>query len=206
MIAKLQTGSMAITLADLAAMAALAAPYAKDAVEIAKGASAVLSLGKSLRDFLKGNPSVPPTAAPNDFARSGEKMIQTAAKYGSGMELKVIAADGSSLECKLEPGEVTRAELIQRALRDGRRIQSARAPRRSMGSQGFHNEQWLEETALRIASASHDDARDLIIQLTDVLGRIGLLGAADFLQQRLRETGRSELADLLLEEVIGRAR
>lgn len=106
-VARVEDGSIWITLLD---MAQAALPYAKGAVEAAKGGKAIVDFGKSLTGLLKSKKHDQASAeklqskAPK---RSIEKLVKLAVDADCNVRLRQIEADGSCLEV-----EVTRSEAV----------------------------------------------------------------------------------------------
>lgn len=106
-VARVEDGSIWITLLD---MAQAALPYAKGAVEAAKGSKAIIDFGKSLVGLLKAKKSHQASAeqlkskAPE---RSIEKLVKLAVDANCNVRLRQVEADGSCLEV-----EVTRSEAV----------------------------------------------------------------------------------------------
>lgn len=107
-VSRIATGSLWIALTDLAHMAV---PYAKNAVEIAKGGKAVLDFGKAVRDAIdrKKAPSTDHDGEnnrPNSGQfRSVETLVKVAAETGSYIRVRQTGSDGSSLEVELSPAD-----------------------------------------------------------------------------------------------------
>ena len=104
-VARVEDGSILITLLD---MAQAAIPYAKSAVEVAKGAKAIIEFGKTLAGLLKAikndqaaverPQSKPPT-------RSIERILKLAVDANCSVRLRQDEADGSCLEVEVTPSE-----------------------------------------------------------------------------------------------------
>lgn len=106
-VERVENGSIWITLLD---MAQAALPYAKGAVEAAKGSKAIIDFGKSLIGLLKlkkNNPASPEQLQSKAPERSIEKLVKLAVDANCNVRLRQVESDGSCLEV-----EVTRSEAV----------------------------------------------------------------------------------------------
>lgn len=104
-VARVEDGSIWITLLD---MAQAASPYAQAAVEAAKGGKAIIDFSKSLAGLLKAKktgqvsteklPSKSPT-------RSVDKLLKLAVDAQCNVRLRQVEADGSYLDVEVTPPE-----------------------------------------------------------------------------------------------------
>lgn len=107
-VARVATGSWLIFLGDMAQLASSAAPYAANAVEVAKGGKAILDFGKEIRDALSSKKTSvrdgrePTTGSPY---RSVEALVKVAAESGAHIRVRQTGADGSSIDVELSPAE-----------------------------------------------------------------------------------------------------
>ncbi|MDO6732453.1 hypothetical protein Q4577_20695 [Marinovum sp. 2_MG-2023] len=104
-VARVEDGSILITLLD---MAQAALPYTKSAVEVAKGAKALIEFGKTLTGLLKAKKNdqaaveQPQAKSPT---RSIEKILKLAVDANCSVRLRQVEADGSCLEVEVTPSE-----------------------------------------------------------------------------------------------------
>jgi hypothetical protein len=107
-VARVEDGSIWITLLD---MAQAASPYAKGAVEAAKGSKAIIDFGKSLAGLLnakKNHQDPAEQLQSNAPGRSIEKLVKLAVDANCNVRIRQVEVDGSCLEV-----EVTRSEAIE---------------------------------------------------------------------------------------------
>lgn len=111
-VSRVEDGSIWITLLD---MAQATLPYAKGAVEAAKGGKAIIDFGKSLTGLLnvkKNDQASADQLQSNAPKRSIEKLVKLAVDANCNVRLRQVEADGSCLEV-----EVTRSEAV--AIQEG---------------------------------------------------------------------------------------
>lgn len=87
-------------------MAQLAAPYATNAVDAAKGGKAIFDFGKGIRDAISWKKTTSTSDLPSSGPyRSVETLVKVAAESGSHIRVRQIGSDGSSIDVELSPGE-----------------------------------------------------------------------------------------------------
>jgi hypothetical protein len=114
-VSRFGQGSLHLHFSDLAVIAAIAAPYLKDAVEFAKGVKALADFGKLLKDQFDKIRTEQPIRDSRRRTRRGrgersiEAIVKTAAKSKSHVRLKQTKWNGETIEVELTPMEAFEA-------------------------------------------------------------------------------------------------
>ncbi|WP_143540934.1 hypothetical protein [Rhodovulum sulfidophilum] len=124
-VTRVEDGSIWITLMD---MTQAASPYAKGAVEAAKGVKAIIDFGKSLARLLNGKKTGQAETEQiqnKSPRRSVEKLLKLSVDANCNVRLRQVEADGSYIDVEVTPPEAAAIQESERTAKGSRALRTS---------------------------------------------------------------------------------